>query len=170
MDGGLRDHRNGRSVSSLLVLHLPLWLTGCSGRNAGRPGARRAHGRRDRAAATAVPAPPSIGLIECQLSTSHNGPAQYSSFPLPLTIGICHFLQGAFGRFPAGQMRGQKGAICFSATRSATVDSPCCKTWTLRAAQARRYDGVPAELHASTRHICYVGRERLPLADIAPAD
>ena len=55
MDGDLQRHWNGRSASSLFVLHLPLWLTRCSGRNAGRPRARWAHGQRDRADATAVP-------------------------------------------------------------------------------------------------------------------
>ena len=53
MDGDLRHHWNGRGVSSLLVLHLPLWITRCSCRNAGRPrasvGARAAgQGRCDR--------------------------------------------------------------------------------------------------------------------------
>ena len=64
-------------------------------------------------------------------------------------------------------MRRQKGAKCSSATHSTTVDSARSKTGTFRAAQARQYDGEPAELHGFHRYICYVGRGRLH-SDEAP--
>ena len=68
------------------------------------------------------------------------------------------------------QMRRQKGAKCSSPTHSTAVDSAWAKTWAFRAAPARQYDGEPAEVHGFHRYICYVGRGRLLLADIAPAD
>ena len=97
MDGDLQHHWNGRGVSSLLVLHLPLWITRCSCRNAGRPrasvGARAAgQGRCDRCLRSSVYWPDRIPseYLPYWASLMFLIPSAADKWQMPLlTGGIC---------------------------------------------------------------------------------